>query len=316
MFNDASKNTPRDVFLYILAVATLYFSVFHFVNLYFEYINALFPDVLNLYYVSFNESIRLSMSVLLIVFPVYLGVTWFLKKDSIKYPEKREMRTRKWLTYLTLFLAAIMMIVDLVVIVNFFLKGELTMRFVLKVLVVLVVAAAVFSYYLWDLRREIKQGDKPSKIIAAIAGVVVLASIVGGFFIVGSPATQRKRGLDDQRISHLQMIQNEAVNYWVQKSRLPKNLDDLKSDITGFVPQVDPETNIAYEYKVNGALSFDICANFNLEYSAKGASGMARPMAYPGDVYANNWDHAAGRVCFTRKIDPQLQKPYMMSPRA
>jgi hypothetical protein len=311
MFNDNSKNTPRDVFLYALAVGTLYFAVGNFINLYFEYINALFPDVLNLYYASFNESIRFSMSVLLIVFPVYLGVTWFLKKDSIRYPEKREMKTRKWLLYLTLFLAAIMMIVDLVILVNFFLKGELTVRFGLKVVVVLVTAIAVFGYYLWDLRREIKPGDKPSKIIAIIAGVVVLASIVGGFFIVGSPATQRKRGLDDQRISGLQMIQSEVVNYWSQKKYLPKKLTDLNSDITGFVLPVDPETKAAYEYKVNSALSFDLCATFSVEYSSKDASSVARPMAYPGDVYANNWDHAAGRVCYTRKIDPQLQKPFL-----
>lgn len=309
MFTDNSKNTPRDVFLYMLAVATLYFSVFHFVNLYFEYINVVFPDALNFYYVSFNESIRLSMSVLFIVFPVYLGVTWFLKKDSIRYPEKREMRTRKWLMYLTLFLAAIMMIVDLVVIMNFFLKGGLTTRFVLKIIVVLVVAAAVFSYYLWDLRREIKSGDKPSKIIAAIAGVVVLGNIIAGFFIIGTPATQRKRALDEQRINHLQIIQSEVVDYWVQKTYLPKDLNKLKNDINGFVPPSDPETNVVYEYKVNGTLSFYLCANFSAESLAKNSSGVTRPMAYPDDVFANNWDHTAGRVCFTRKIDPQMQKP-------
>ena len=30
---------------------------------------------------------------------------------------------------------------------------------------------------------------------------------------------------------------------------------------------------------------------------------------YPGGV-SQNWDHKAGRTCFTRTIDPEIYKPY------
>ena len=41
----------------------------------------------------------------------------------------------------------------MITLVNNVLAGDLTLRFVLKVLIVAAVAGAVFSYYLLDLRR-------------------------------------------------------------------------------------------------------------------------------------------------------------------
>jgi hypothetical protein len=62
--------------------------------------------------------------------------------------------TRRWLTYLTLFLAATVLIGDVIVLVFNVLGGEITTRFVLKVLVVGFIAGTVFWYYLSDIRRE------------------------------------------------------------------------------------------------------------------------------------------------------------------
>jgi hypothetical protein len=61
---------------------------------------------------------------------------------------------RKWLIYFTLFAAALIIIGDLVTLLNRFLEGELTVRFLLKVLAVFFVAGSVFYYYLWDLRKH------------------------------------------------------------------------------------------------------------------------------------------------------------------
>ena len=43
---------------------------------------------------------------------------------------------------------------DLITLVYNVLGGELTVRFVLKVITVAAIASTVFGYYLWDLRRE------------------------------------------------------------------------------------------------------------------------------------------------------------------
>jgi len=52
-------------------------------------------------------------------------------------------------------------------------------------------------------------------------------------------------------------------------------------------------------------LSFDLCAIFKTESQNSGGN-KAVPMVYP--YYNQNWDHGAGRVCFSRTIDPQLYK--------
>ncbi|MDD5146114.1 MAG: hypothetical protein PHF44_04710 [Candidatus Pacebacteria bacterium] len=54
------KNTPRDVFLHLLNIFTFYAAVISFITLYIEYINVLFPDVLNFYYTAISMSILTS----------------------------------------------------------------------------------------------------------------------------------------------------------------------------------------------------------------------------------------------------------------
>ena len=63
---------------------------------------------------------------------------------------------RRWLTYVTLFGAACTLIGDVMSLVYSALGGELTTRFVLKVLIVGVIAGAIYWYYLSDLRADEK----------------------------------------------------------------------------------------------------------------------------------------------------------------
>ena len=58
------------------------------------------------------------------------------------------------LEYMTLFVAAGVIIGDVVTLIYNLLGGEITIRFMLKVLVVAFIAGSVFWYYLPDIRRE------------------------------------------------------------------------------------------------------------------------------------------------------------------
>ncbi len=69
-------------------------------------------------------------------------------------PERRGSKVRKWLTYLTLFVAATILTGDLITLLYNLLGGELTSRFLLKAATVAAIAGGVFGYYLWDLRGE------------------------------------------------------------------------------------------------------------------------------------------------------------------
>lgn len=148
----------REAFLYLVLFMTLYISSFSFGTLIFQFINRWLPDVLQGGYMdsSISDAIRMSTSSLVIAFPVFYYVSWILHKASQRDPDKRSSKIRKWLTYITLFIAAGVIIGDSITLVYNLLGGELTLRFTLKVLTIGAIAGTIFGYYLWDLRKEEK----------------------------------------------------------------------------------------------------------------------------------------------------------------
>lgn len=310
---DNIKSTPKDVFMHLLSIITLYVSIVSLIALSFAYIESIFPDRLNYYFQGILSQIRWSSSVLLVVFPVYILVSWLIAKDVRILPERRHIKIRKWLVYFTLFLSAITVIVDLIALIYRFYSGEIALQFSMKVLSVLIVSASVFGYYFWDLKWWTLESKKP-KIFGWVSSGVVLALIVAGFFIVGSPSTQRNRRFDEQRINDLQSIQYQIVyNYWTKKNRLPTSLNDLNDDISGFIIPIDPVTDETYGYKVKSQYLFDLCATFKTNNKYTGSSNnfesprlkMSSP--FPGKI-ENNWEHGSGEVCFSRNIDPELYR--------
>lgn len=309
---EAKRNLPRDLFLHLLAIVTLYWSAVSFVTLLWQYINYFFPDVLNnFYYTGFSVAIRFAVSSLVIVFPVFILVSWWLNKIYAKEYAVRESKIRKWLIYFTLFIASLVIIGDLVSIVNQLLNGEIKVRFILKALSILLVAITVFWYYLDDVRKETP--TKLAKPFAWATSALILIAVIGAFFIVGTPNTARLLQFDQQKIVDLQGVQSQIVYYWQRKQNLPNSLADLNDPLSSYKIPNDPQTNQPYEYKIvystdSSAPKFELCANFNKE--GKDMYGTVRPLSGPDKGYvAENWQHPAGRYCFERSIDPQLYPP-------
>lgn len=314
--SNGARGTPRDVFWHLLAVVTLYVSVVAFIVLWWQYIGILFPDALQYGndeygYTNYKyDGIRMAMAALIVVFPIHIIISWLIGREFKSDPQKREVRARKWLWYITLFVSAVTIIVDLIILVNNFLKGELSTQFLLKTLVVLAVAVAVFGYHLWDLRGRENKSNKP-KLVAWIASAVILSSLVYGFFLIGLPSSQRARRFDEQRVNHLLAIQSQIISYWQQKSELPNSLGTLQNQLSGFIPPTDPETNQPYEYEIIGPLLFKLCANFNASSYSSSGNVKTRimpvsPKSYP---HYENWNHDSGRYCFSRIIEPESYKP-------
>jgi hypothetical protein len=148
--------SAREAFIYLVLFLCLYISAFSFGKLLFTFVNRAFPDLLN-YYESYDvSSLRMAVSSLIVAFPLYLWLTSLTVKAMHADPEKKNSKIRKWLTYITLFIAAGVIIGDLIALLFNLLGGELTARFTLKVLTVLLIAGLIFGYYLWDLRKEEK----------------------------------------------------------------------------------------------------------------------------------------------------------------
>jgi hypothetical protein len=304
------RTTARDFFTHLLGIAMLYTAVVSFIALLWQYINVGFPDPLDFYYTGVLDIIRNSMATLIVVWPVYIIMSWLVRKDMKAFPEKADIWVRKWLMYLTLFVAAVTIVIDLVNLINSFLSGELTLRFALKVLAILVVAVVVFWYYLWDLKEEGALKSTLPKQMAIGVSFVLAVAIIGGFFLVGTPAQQRLVRFDEQRVNDLSLIQGEIVNQWTQKRVLPATLDALTNDISGFRAPVDPSTGASYEYSVKDELTFELCATFETDSESRDATlnsfSRPQPYMYEYGYPMGTWDHGAERTCFERTIDPEL----------
>jgi len=152
--------TPaKDAFLYLLSFSTLATWTISLGSICYSLIDDWIPDPLghNTYGASLSYRISTELASLMVTFPLYMLVMRFILSETRQAPEKLESGVRKWLTYSALLIAAGVMIGDLVTFLAFYLRGDLTSRFVAKVAVTLVISAGVFWYYLGSL-REARRG--------------------------------------------------------------------------------------------------------------------------------------------------------------
>ncbi|HBK34464.1 TPA: hypothetical protein DDZ01_00475 [Candidatus Uhrbacteria bacterium] len=297
----------KDVFSHLFMIIMLIIGVVTFISLLWQYINYQFPDILDFYrYTAITDILRIAISSLLVVWPVFLVLSYLIHRDLKKFPEKANLWVRKWLLHLTLFASGLAIVIDLINLINSFLSGELSMRFGLKVLVILLVATAVFAYYLWDLRRDVVKKSLLPLISAIISSVLILGWIIAGFFIVGTPAQQREARIDAQRIENLASIQYMIVDYWLTSESLPTSLDALKDPLLMIEVPVDPDTNESYTYLVTDDLSFKLCATFITSSDEAYAKSVTQDrLFYGNDPLQEDWTHGEGVTCFERTIDPE-----------
>ncbi len=303
---NGAKTSALDFFLHLGSIVALYVVVGNFVNLLFRIIDKAFPAmVTNAYYSAQGLEISFPVATLIVVFPIFVLLSWLIHKTYNQNVEKKGLAVRKWLTYVTLFFAGIFLAGDLVTVLYKFLDGQdLTSGFLLKALTVFVVSGAVFGFYLQDIRERIS--SKQRKVWAVVVALLILVSIVLGFSVIGSPRTQRFLREDNLTINDLYSIEQSVIDYWVTNGLVPekmpqniylsKNLED-------------------YTYKKTGNLSFEICANFNLSNSAQATNPAWRQMmTAPSPTWEDKmmfagsgpWNHESGYQCFERQIDPAL----------
>lgn len=281
--------------------------------LYYQIINNYFPDPLTQGYGYANTSasaINYAIAALIIASPIYIMAMrlWFrrYREDEAKV----ESKLTKWLTYLVLLAAAITIVGDLVTAVFYFLQGEVTARFFLKALTILVIAGIIFGFYYLERRKVQYKSDIPRKVFQSFGWTVlalVLIAIVLGFMTTGSPSTQRFRGLDNTRAQHLSTLAGCISNYGAEHKTLPATLDVLmlNTQYAYCANLKDPETGAMYEYhiitpdkqnKVNEG-TFELCADFTLETTEK---TIARDSYSYGTT---KWAiHPAGKSCDTETV--------------
>lgn len=282
--------SAREAFLCLVLFTALYLSAFHLGSLLFQFVERVLPDPADVG-LHFREAIRWSVSFLIIAFPLFLYTARALARSAARDPAKQLSKVRKWLTYLTLFLAAGTLVGDCTALVFNLLGGELTLRFILKVLIVGTLAGGIFGHYLGELRREEQEGhpgqQTGGRLFTWVASGAVVLALIGSFLVLDSPSQERVRRLDARRVENLRMLAGAVDLHWSRGGTLPEALDALAQE-QGFAPQVaDPETGRPYEYRPLGPSTYELCAQFDRGTEEEG-------LARPGDF----WSHGAGRQCF------------------
>jgi hypothetical protein len=241
--------------------------------------------------------------------PATLVFLRLIRGSILQEAGKAGIWVRRWALQLTIFVMTFTILVDLVTLVNYFLNGEITTRFILKALVVLIVAGFITLHFLADLKGYWLAHPKQANLVGVAVAVVASATIIAGFFIVGSPMKARDIRLDMQRVSDLQSIQSQVVTYYQQTGELPESLETLADPLSYYTVPVDPLTEEPYTYRVTDTFAFELCATFaRAGEDMRGRGSFARDVAmpYPGPGGLDqNWEHGAGVTCFGRTIDPE-----------
>lgn len=149
--------SARDAFSYLLSFFTLGLWTQALGEIGFILINHLIPDPLSRTYGESTVQVAFCLARLMVAYPVYLVLMRTLLKELAAHREKTYSGVRKWLTYIALLVVALVGIGTLMAFLTSFLRGEITLRFVLKVLIILAIDGSVFIYYYqWVQRHPIK----------------------------------------------------------------------------------------------------------------------------------------------------------------
>jgi hypothetical protein len=153
--------SAREAFLYLVLFTTLYVSAISLGGMLFAFIERALPDAAERANSAqqFRDSVRWWLSNLLVAFPVFVLLSISMQRAIRRDPTRRASRIRKWLTYVTLYVGAAVLIGDVIALIHGLLGGDLTTRFVLKALVVGAIAGTAFGYYLYDLRQDENEAE-------------------------------------------------------------------------------------------------------------------------------------------------------------
>ncbi len=284
MQDTEKRQIHRDFFLHLVGFITLYWSMIALITVLFQLVDQAFPDPLE-YFGNADDPLRWGLSGVIVAFPVFVGIMIFFRRKEMKRPN--------FPIYFTLFVTALTAIVDVSILIYRLTGGDITWRFVLKILAVLLVTGSMFAFEMWQLKRESFEMKLLPRVLTSLSYLLVLAVVVLGFMVVGSPASQRAVKYDMERINDLRALQYEILNFYDREDALPNDLASFRGGITK-----DPKTDEWYEYRTVDEDTFEVCAVFDKDYEEENSPGY-----YPYSERAELFEYKAGKTCFERSVD-------------
>lgn len=304
--DNKKNNSAKFAFLYLLSLVALAFVSINVGQIVFQFINKYIADILTQNNSAFfPEVLKFAISSLVVATPTYYFANKFIYASLFKGELDKESGVRKWLTYLIIFVAFLVMIGSLIALLVNYLNGAITNQIILKCLTTLVISGIVFSFYFYDIRRETTAGykDKILKIYFFGSLVIILTTFVASLFIVESPTVARNRQIDQMVINNFAEIDNNLNNYYQLYKKLPVDFTALKSEYSYLIDDSfkNPRTREVYKYQVKSDREYELCATFLTDTTAKSDGQMK---TYYDD---GRWPHTIGYQCLSQKVQPLVK---------
>jgi hypothetical protein len=303
-----NNNAAKFAFFYMLSLVALIFMSLSSGMIIFQIINKYIIDILEQYRGRFNpDQLKFAISALVISTPIYYVTMQRIQKSLYQGDLDKDAGVRKWLTYFILFISSVVMIGWLIATLNSFLDGELTTKFILKAITAISIAAGIFTFYFYDIRREQVKEKKDRLVMVYFYAslLVVAAAFIGALIIVESPAETRNRKFDNAVLEDFSMIDGAINQYYSEYDKLPQDLDALMGEYTYITDKqlIDKATGEKHEYNIIGEREYELCAIFrtsNLEDETQ--------RYYP---YKDRWPHDSGKQCLKQKVreESELKEP-------
>lgn len=147
-------------FLYVIFFISLYVTATSMGGLFHQWIDDAIKDPskqsLSYSYTSnWDETLtKMYIASLVVAFPIFLSLALMLKRQIIKQPQVKNLRSRKILIYITLVGTFLIMIYNVITTVYGFLDGSLTLNSMGHVGVTLLVAGSIFAYFINEVKHD------------------------------------------------------------------------------------------------------------------------------------------------------------------
>ncbi|MGI5827031.1 MAG: DUF5671 domain-containing protein [Patescibacteria group bacterium] len=291
------NNSAKYVFYYLLSLVALAFTAVSVGLIAFGIINEALASPFSSYYDS-SASFRFAISSLVIAAPIFYVLQGLIFKGLRKKDLPLESPVRRWMTYLILFVSAVTILGVLIAVLNNFLSGDFTWRFILQMLTVLLIAGIIFSFYLFEIRRrDPNEGRVVIKIFFFASLFLVLTAFVSVWFFMESPTVTRAKKLDSQLMNSVNLVENSINSYYQEYGELPSNLNTLKNSRTAYFSAqdlVDSDTGLPLVYEIVDEGNYKLCATFRTDTD--------NTQLYPESRPFYGQTHDAGYYCFDLKV--------------
>lgn len=288
------------------SIVAVYVAVISLLLLCFNLINLLIPDSINSYWSVRNAGMeaRAAIAFLLVAMPTYIVLNRMVHRP--KHHDAREYYAplMRWLVYLSLFVGSVVLLAYAVGVIMQFLNGELTLRFISKSVVAILLIGATMGYYIYDAKGYWVTHKKQAQWVEyGVIGVVV-AVILFSFTLIESPAVVREMSIDQQQVNDLREIEWRIEEMIQRDEEVPMSIAELYPD--GRAPEA-PLGREPYSVDFTES-SYSLCATFaHNDPEAKPERQPMPPRTNPGVITYTisnygNWTYEAGRHCFERTV--------------